>query len=84
MSFLYRSGEEIKCGDQIKLNGHPGRVEFIVTHYTGDRAMDWYIDEFGGGVMIKDDDVGSVFLSVENIEEDEGLEFVSRAPNEGS
>lgn len=83
MSFLYKSGEEIKCGDQIKLNGHPGRVEFTVTRYTGDPAMDWYIDEFGGGIMIKDDDVGSVFLSVESIEEDAGLEFVSRAPNEG-
>ncbi len=81
MAFLYNSGEEIQAGDQIKLHGHPGRVEFIVTRYTSDPAMDWYIDEFGGGVMIKDDDVGSIFLSVENIEEDEGLEFVSRARN---
>lgn len=84
MSLLYKSGEEIERGDQIKLNGHPGRIEFIVTHYTGDPAMDWYIDEFGGGVMIIDDLVGNVFLSVENIEKDEGLEFMSRSQNENA
>jgi hypothetical protein len=82
LSFFYKSGEEIKRGDRIKLDGHPGRVEFIVTHYTGDPAMDWYIDEFGGGIGIIDDDVGNVFLSIENIKEDEGLEFVSRVQDE--
>lgn len=81
MAFLYKSGEEIQAGDEIKLHGHPGRVEFVVTHYSGDPAMNWYIDEFGGGVMIKDEHAGDVFLSVENIEQDAGLEFVSRAQN---
>jgi len=84
MALRYKSGEEIKGGDQIMLHGHPGRVDFILTQHTGDPAMDWYIDEFGGGVMIKDDDVGSVFLSVESIEQDAGLEFVSRVQTEGS
>jgi len=81
--FTYKTGEEIRAGDRVKLHGHGGQVEFVVTVPTGDPAMDWYVDEFGGGVMLIDDRIGRVFLSVENLTEDGGLVLVSRAPKGG-
>jgi hypothetical protein len=49
-----------------------------VTDKTGDAAMDWYLDQYpSGGIMLKVNNFGNVFLS--DIEEDEDVEFVSRA-----
>jgi len=31
------------------LHGEPGEVEFVITHITGDPAMDWYIELHPGG-----------------------------------
>ena len=42
--------EEIKKGDRVLLHGEPGEIEFVA-----DRANDpedWYVTEYGGGVMI--------------------------------
>ena len=72
----YLSGEEVISGDRISFHGEPGEVEFVVTEVTGDASMDWYLNEHGGGIMIKAKDFGSVFLPVAAI--DERLEFVSR------
>jgi hypothetical protein len=77
--FTYKTGEEIRAGDHVNLHGYPGQVEFVVNGPTGDPAMDWYVEEFGGGAMVKDEHIGGVFLSAENIEEDDGLLFVSRS-----
>ena len=81
MSFTYyQSDVQIRAGDRIKHHGDPGEVEFVVTKPTGDRAMDWYFHEFGGGVMLTGKAWGRTFLSAEGIPDDEDLEFVSRAP----
>ena len=82
--FAYRSGEEIKSVDRIRYKGSPGRVEFIVIERTGDPTIDWYLEEFpGGGVMVTPETFGRLFLSAEDIREDDWLEFVSRAAKEG-
>ncbi|HEV2493542.1 MAG TPA: bifunctional methylenetetrahydrofolate dehydrogenase/methenyltetrahydrofolate cyclohydrolase FolD [Terriglobia bacterium] len=76
--FSYPSGEEIKPGDQIKYHGESGEVEFVVSGFQGDPARDWYLKEFpGGGIMIRANGLGNVFLT--QTREDEDLEFVSRA-----
>jgi hypothetical protein len=77
-TFRYQSGEEIQARDRITYHGELGEVEFIVTDKTGDAAMDWYLDQYpSGGIMLKVNNFGNVFLS--DIEEDEDVEFVSRA-----
>jgi hypothetical protein len=82
MPFTYKSGEEIRPADRIRLDGHPGKVEFVVAEPTGDPAMDWYLEEFGGGVMLIDDEMGNIFVDRECLEQEDagGLELVSRAP----
>jgi hypothetical protein len=76
MKFKYKSGEEIKKGDRVLLHGKPGEVEFVVEELTGDLGMDWYMEEFGGGVMIKEPEVfGRCFIHDTTVD----LDFVSRA-----
>ena len=79
MPLKYQSGEEIRAGDSILYAGNPGTIEFVVTERSGDTAVDWYIDEFGGGIMIHEPKLfGSLFLDITQIGDDEDLEFVSR------
>lgn len=82
MPFTYKSGEEIRAGDRIKLHGHPGVVEFVVGRRTGDHRMDWFFEEFDGGVMLIDDEMGKIFVGRECLEQEDGggLELLSRAP----
>jgi hypothetical protein len=80
MPFVYRTGEEIKAGDCVTYHGEPGEVEFVVSSSTGERAMDWYFQQFpGGGFMVNAKSFGRVFLPGSDVDED--LEFVSRAGN---
>jgi hypothetical protein len=72
----YLSGEEIRVGDLITYAGESGIVEFVITEKSGDPSMDWYIDEFGGGIMIRAVRFGNLFI--DDIENTEDLEFVSR------
>ncbi len=76
MKFQYQSGEPIQKGDRIRYNGHAGEVEFVVEEVTGDAALDWYVEEYGGGVMLSVSTYGNLFL--ETTEDDEDLTFVSR------
>lgn len=63
MPFRYKSGEEVRPGDRVILSGEPGKVEFVVDKTSGDPALDWYPDEFGGGVMVVEPkNYGSVFF----------------------
>jgi hypothetical protein len=76
-SFRYQSGEEIKTRDRITYHGDSGEVEFVVVEKTGDAATDWYLDQYpGGGIMLNVNNLGNVFLS--EIEKDEDLKFISR------
>lgn len=82
-NFLYQSGEEVRCGDHILFHGEEGLVELVVAHKVGDDAVDWYLQEYpGGGLMLKANNFGNVFLRENEI--DEELVFVSRKVETGS
>ncbi|MGA7855107.1 MAG: hypothetical protein WCA15_17420 [Candidatus Acidiferrales bacterium] len=77
MPIYYDSGEEILKGDRVLFHGAPGEIEFVVDGLTGDPAMDWYVEEFGGGVMVLEPKYfGAAFLAASDGKED--LIFVSR------
>ncbi len=78
MAFKYRSGEEIKKDDHVLHHGAPGQIE-VVASDPGDPATDWYVQEYGGGIMIIDDIAGRTFIIADAIDNCEDLEFVSRA-----
>jgi len=78
MILRYSSGEEIRKGDHILFHREPGYVEFVAVQ-RGDPKTDWYVEEYGGGIMITDRITGSTFISVDQIADTEDLEFVSRA-----
>jgi hypothetical protein len=72
----YKSGEEIRKGDRVLFHGEPGEIEFIVAALIGDPAMDWYLKEYGPGVMVAESKAGRTFVS--DTEAAEDLQFVSR------
>jgi hypothetical protein len=77
MPFKYMTGQKIRKGDCVRYHGEPGRVEFVVERHTDEPETDWYIKEFGGGVMIVVPQAfGSVFLDTTDTDED--LILVSR------
>jgi hypothetical protein len=84
MDFLvlkYRSGEEIKKGDHVLFHGNPAEVELVACDPRESEAA-WYMKEFGGGVLVSDPMVsGRTFIPKEQLDENEDLEFVSRAMN---
>jgi hypothetical protein len=80
MVLKYLSGEEIRKGDRVLFHREPGQIELVVDKLTCDAAMDWYMQEFGGGVMIREPKhFGRVFIQAESLPTTEDLEFVSRA-----
>ena len=65
-------------GDRVMLHGEPGEIEFVADKLVGDPAMDWYVQELGGGVMVVEPKVfGRVFLR--ETEDAEDLVFLARA-----
>ena len=75
----YRSGEEIKKGDRVLFHGNPAEVE-LVAFDPNEPEHAWHVQEFGGGVMILDPIVsGRAFISTDQLNDYEDLEFVSRA-----
>jgi hypothetical protein len=77
LSFKYQSGEEIRKGDKVLFYGNSAEVEFVAEP-PGDNKTEWYVQEFGGGVMIKEPrEFGKAFLT--QTEHTEDLIFVSRA-----
>lgn len=73
----YQSGEEIRKGDQVLFHGEPGEIEFIVDAIIGDPVMDWYVKEYGPGVMLVERKAGRTFIS--DTEDAEDLVLVSRS-----
>jgi hypothetical protein len=64
-------------------HGEPGEIEFVADALIGDPAMDWYVQEHGGGVMVIEPKCfGRAFLTETHTAED--LVFVSRAETENS
>lgn len=80
MSLKYQSGEAIKKGDRVLFHGESGEIEFVASEH-GDPETDWFIKEYGGGVMILDRVAGSTFITADQLPECDDLEFVSRAMN---
>ena len=78
MILKYQSGEEIKKGDNVRFHREPGRIE-IVALEPGDPETDWFVQEYGGGVMILERVDGRTFIPADQIDDYEDLEFVSRA-----
>ena len=79
MPFNYVTGEEIGKGGRVIYPGVAAKIEFVADNATKDSETDWYVKEYGGGVMILELEpkvFGSVFLS--ETQHDEDLEFVSR------
>ena len=74
----YQSGEEIRKGDRVTFHGNPATVEFVASE-PGDDETTWFVEKFGGGVMILDPMVsGRTFIRSESLGEYEDLEFVGR------
>ena len=79
MSLRYQSGEEIKNGDHVLFHREAAEIEFVASE-PDDPKTGWFLQEFGGGVMISEPKCfGRAFIPVSHIEEYEDLEFVSRA-----
>jgi len=75
--FSYQSGEQIKSGDRVRLHGEQGEIEFIADSV--DDANSWYVETYGGGVMVVEPKVfGHLFISAP-VSDYEDLEFVSRS-----
>jgi hypothetical protein len=75
-TFKYQSGEEIMQGDYVTFHGAPGEIEFVAEKLVGDPTLDWYVREFGGGVMVVDKVAGATLMH--DTEGAEDLVFVSR------
>ena len=73
----YMTGEEIRKGDLILFHRAPGKVEFVAIS-GGDPDLEWYVQEYGGGVMLWDSEAGNTFIRADHAAEFEDLEFVSR------
>ena len=74
----YRSGEEIKKGDRVLFSGNFAEIELVACDPNDPEAA-WYVQEYGGGVMIVEPKVfGRAFISADQIKDCEDLEFVSR------
>jgi hypothetical protein len=79
MTLKYQSGEEIRKGDRVLFHLGPAEVE-LVADTPDDAASAWYVQEFGGGVLIREpNDPNPTFVSADQLPDYEDLEFVSRA-----
>jgi hypothetical protein len=74
MPIMYQSGEEVRKGDRVTYCGAQGVVEFVADPQL--TPEDWFVQTYGGGVMLLDSQFGSVFL--DNPAGDEDLLFVGR------
>jgi hypothetical protein len=76
----YRSGESIRKGDRIRFHGNAAEIELVADPETADPESEWYVKEFGGGVLIVDPSVsGHTFIGKNSLSSYEDLEFVARA-----
>jgi len=77
MSLTYMTGEEIRKGDRVLFHGEPGEIELVADPAITNPETDWYVQEYGRGVMILEPkNFGRAFLPEPQTAED--LEFVAR------
>ncbi len=78
MALAFMTGEEIRKGDRVLFHGEPGEIELVADPLVPDPETDWYVREYGGGVMILEPKhFGRAFLPEPHTAED--LEFLARA-----
>jgi hypothetical protein len=78
----YASGEEIRCGDEIRYHGTLGTVDFVVSERPTEESLAWYSSEFGGeGVMLIVNGFGNVYLRHTDVDGD--LQLIGRNPTVG-
>ena len=78
MPLTYMTGQEIRKGDRVLFHGEPGEIELVADPLVPDPETDWYVQEYGGGVMILEPkQFGRAFLREPHTAED--LEFLARA-----
>lgn len=76
-TWRYASGDVVQPGDYIRYRGQDGRIEFVASGESGEATTDWYVTEFGGGVMVSIANFGSIFLPGTEI--DAEVELLERA-----
>ncbi len=77
-TFKYQGGQDIKRGDRVLFHGNAAEIEFVASD-PEDPEVNWYIKEYGGCIMILDPQfTGRTFISADQIDNYEDLEFVSR------
>jgi hypothetical protein len=64
----------MRKGDRVLFHREPGQIEFVVSSL-GNPETDWFMQEYGGGVMILERVSGRTFITADQIEECEDLEF---------
>ena len=78
MALHYRSRQEIKAGDRVLFHGNIAEIEFVAS--AGDPQQAFYVQEYGGGIMILDPAIsGRTFIPADQLPDYEDLEFISRA-----
>jgi len=76
----YQSGEEIRKGDRVLMHGEAGEIELVASE-PGDQETNWYVEQYGGGVMIRESEpkaFGRIFIPAGQLDETEDLQFVAR------
>ena len=79
MALKYQTGEEIQQGDHVLFHRERATVDLVVQPDSKDAAHNWYVSEFGGGVLIAEAVGHPTFIHADSIPDYEDLEFVSRA-----
>ena len=76
MPYFYQSGEQIKARDRVRFHGELGEVKFVADPV--EDSSNWYVQEYGGGVMIFEPKVfGRLFVQAP-VSQYHDLEFVAR------
>lgn len=79
MILKYETGEELMVGDLVFWCGEAAEIELVAEPSSPDPEHEWYIQEYGGGVMVQEPKrFGRVFISADQLAETEDLEFVAR------
>jgi hypothetical protein len=67
----------------VLFHREPGQVEFVVEELCGDPGMDGYMNEYGGGVMVRESKSSELYFlqereDVKELVDAEDLGFVSK------
>ena len=70
----------MRKGDCVLFHGNAAEIKLVVDPEIEDPESEWYLKEFGGGVLVRDPCVsGHTFIGKDSLCDYEDLEFVARA-----